>query len=156
MSKKVKNLIPRDSEKYEYAYMLFMQGISQKDICSRVKVTAPTLGKWKTAGGWDQKRAARTISIDELMQKTLQKINAMLDKGEDFSADAFAKAVAQLKTLKSSNTIDDDINTFLSFQDYLIHERVNNSEINDIIIKTITRLQDCYIQYRLGNGKLSH
>jgi hypothetical protein len=82
-------------------------------------------------------------------------ISDMLDNKEQFSADAFAKAVSQLKTLKTHNTVDDDINTFMDFQDFLIRERSSNKEISDDFIKLITRLQDSYIQYRLGNGKFS-
>ena len=79
----------------------------------------------------------------------------MLD-ANDFNADSFAKAVAQLKTLKTHNTVDDDINAFMDFQDYLIRERSINKDITDELIKSITSLQDNYIQYRLGgNGKFS-
>jgi hypothetical protein len=146
---------PRDPEKFEYAYLLFMQGVQQADICNRIKISAPTLQSWKESGGWEQKRASRTISIDDLVQKSLKMISDMLDNKEQFSADAFAKAVSQLKTLKTHNTVDDDINTFMDFQDFLIRERSSNKEISDDFIKLITRLQDSYIQYRLGNGKFS-
>ncbi|MEI6062049.1 MAG: hypothetical protein WCR72_15210 [Bacteroidota bacterium] len=146
---------PRNPEKQEYAYLLYMQGMEQQDICNKVQVSAPTLTSWKKSGEWETKRAARTISIDDLVQKTLKVINEMLDNKENFSADAFAKAVNQLKTLKTSNTVDDDINTFMGFQDYMIRERTNNKDITDQLIKSVTALQDNYIQYRLGNGRLS-
>jgi hypothetical protein len=147
----------RNPEKYEYAYLLYMQGVAQGDICKRVGISAPTLVSWKDSGGWEEKRAARTISIDDLMHKSLKMINGMLDgEYKNFNADSFAKAVAQLKTLKSSNTIDDDINAFMGFQDYLIRERANSKLITDQFIKTLTALQDSYIQLRLGaNGKYS-
>ena len=93
----------RNPEKYEYAYLLFMQRVSQEDICKRVGVSSPTLKSWKDSGGWEQKRASRTISLDDLMQKALVRINAMLDDNTTFSADAFAKAVKQLKELKKKN-----------------------------------------------------
>jgi len=150
-----KKLQPRDPEKFEYAYLLFMQGVSQKEICERVKISSPTLQGYKESGGWDTKRASRTISIDDLVQKSLKKISDMLD-AQDFNADSFAKAVSQLKTLKTHNTVDDDINTFMDFQDYIIRERSSNKDVTDELIKCITSLQDNYIQYRLGgNGKFS-
>lgn len=155
MNKSKKAVKPRDPEKYEYAYLLFMQGVQQVEICNRVRVSAPTLQSWKDDGEWDNKRASRTISIDDLVQKSLKMISDMLDDKEHFNADSFAKAVSQLKTLKTHNTVDDDINTFIDFQDYLIRERANRNEITDEFIKTATRLQDSYIQYRLGNGRFS-
>ena len=144
----------RTPEKFEYAYLLFMQNVAQDDICKRVCISAPTLKSWKDAGGWEEKRAARTISLDDLMQKALQRINEMLESKEVFSADAFAKAVKQLKELKASNTIDDDIYCFMSFQDFLIRQRQHHKELSDDFIKTVTRFQDLFIQYRLGNGNL--
>ena len=144
----------RSPEKYEYAYLLFMQMVQSQDICTRAGISAPTLNSWKKSGGWEGKRASRTISLDDLMQKALRRISDMLDNETNFSADAFAKAVKQLKELKTSNTVDDDINCFMSFQDFLIRQRAIYRELTDEFIKGITKYQDIYIQYRLGNGKL--
>lgn len=149
-----KQVQARNQEAFEYAYLLFMQGISQKDICERARVSAPTLQTWIESGGWRDKRATRTISIDDLMQKTLKRISEMLDKeGDEFHADAFAKAVAQLKSLKSTQTVDDEIATFMAFQDFLIAERANYKDITDQFIKTVVRLQDSYILKRKSHGK---
>lgn len=147
-----KEVKTRTPEKCEYAYLLFMQKMSQEDICKRVGITAPTLKSWKDSGGWEQKRAARTISLDDLLHKALQRVNDILDEKKDFSADAFAKAVKQLKELKTSNTIDDDIYCFMSFQDFLIQRR-SEYDITDTFIKMVTKFQDIYIQFKLGNGK---
>jgi len=151
---KKKRIASRTPEKYEYAYLLFMQQTMGQDICARVGISAPTLKSWKDDGGWEQKRASRTISLDDLMQKALVRINDILDSEEAFNADAFAKAVKQLKELKSSNTIDDDINCFMSFQDFLIQQRNIYKDVNDEFIKKVAKYQDIYIQFRLGNGKL--
>lgn len=148
-----KQINTRTPEKYEYAYLLFMKKVSQDDICKRVGITAPTLRSWKESGSWEQKRAARTISLDDLLHKALQRVNEILDSKEEFSADAFAKAVKQLKELKTANTIDDDIYTFMAFQEFLIQKR-NEYNIADSFIKMVTQYQDIYIQHRLGNGKL--
>ncbi|MFU8843493.1 MAG: hypothetical protein ACNA7V_06750 [Bacteroidales bacterium] len=145
--------VPRDPAKYEYAYMLFMQQVTQEEICKRVGISAPTLKDWKNSGSWEAKRASRTISLDDLMQKALKKINDMLDNNE-FNADAFAKAVKQLKELKSKNTVDDEINVFMNFQDFLIQQRAHYKEVTDEFIKMVVKYQDYYIQFRLGHGKL--
>ena len=136
--------------KKQLAYFLFMQNTPQKDIASRVGVTEKTIGKWKHDDNWEAKRAAKTISMDELIVKALQKINELLDS-PNFNADSFAKAVAQLKSLKSNNTVDDEIMTFMNFQNYLIQNRINEGLTEDFI-KEVVRQQDNYIQIRLGNG----
>jgi len=149
-----KKVTARNPEKYEYAYLLFMQKVTQDDICERVGVSPPTLKTWKESGGWEEKRACRTISIDDLMQKTLKKINDLLDRDvSDFSADAFSKAVQQLKALKENHTVDDEISTFLAFQDYLIAERGNYKEVTDSFIKLVVKLQDIFILKRKNNAK---
>ena len=150
MAKKVTT--GRNSQKYEYAYLLYMQKVTQKDICERVGVSAPTLIKWKEAGGWEAKRAVNTISIDEIVVKTLKKVNEMLE-AENFNADAFAKAVAQLKALKGSSTVDDVIDCFSAFSVWVVeHRSLHPDQLTDDFIKQLTYWQDQYIQYRLGNG----
>jgi hypothetical protein len=147
-----KALQTRNPEKYEYAYLLYMQRLAHKDICEKVNITNKTLTDWINKGGWDAKRAAKLISIDELVNKTLQKIGELLDS-DDFNADGFAKAVAQLKSLKTTNFIDDDINCFMAFQQYLLEERVHDKTITDEFLKAVTKLQDGFILKRIGNGR---
>lgn len=139
---------PPDGSK-EYAYMLYMQGIAQKEIAQRTGITEKTISKWKLEANWEAKRAAKAISVDELVAKALVKINELLDSAE-FNADSFAKAVATLKTLKHRNTIDDEVMCFMDFQSYLMQRRQELAVAPDFI-KELTRLQDTYVQWRLGN-----
>ena len=150
MAKKAtkQTVTPRDQAKYDFAYLLFMQRVPQQDICERVGVSAPTLQSWKESGTWEAKRAAKNISLDDLLQNALRRINDMLEDPK-FNADSFAKAVSQLKTLKSSNTVDDDINTLTAFSEFVVSIRQENDLVDDDFIKKLTRLQDSYIQSRL-------
>ncbi len=142
----------RNPEKYEYAYLLYMQKVAQKDICERVGVSAPTLIKWKDENGWAAKRAANTISIDEIINKTLKKVNDLLE-ADSFNADAFAKAVAQLKALKGSATVNDVIDCFSIFSAWVVgHRSLYPDSLTDEFIKQLTYWQDQYVQYRLGNA----
>jgi len=145
---KLKTVQPRDQAKYDYAYLLFMQGVSQADICKRVGISPPTIQSWKDAGAWAAKRAAKTISIDDLLQKAMKKIDEMLDE-KGLNADSFAKAVQQLKVLKRNTTVDDDINTLTTFSDYVIARRADDKAVTEEFIKLLTRLQDNFIQSRL-------
>lgn len=141
----------RNPEKYEYAYLLFMKKMAQKEICEKVGITAPTLQNWIERGGWREKIAAKTISVDTLISKTLIKINELLDE-EDFNADSFSKAVNQLKTLKTGATVDEKILTLMEFGDWLIEEMNNDKDITEELVKTITQLQDSYILKQLKYG----
>ena len=132
----------------EHAYLLYMQGEAQKDIAMRLGVSEKTISAWKDKGNWAAKRAAKNISIDELVGKALIRINELLEN-KDFNADSFAKAVATLKTLKQRNTIDDEIKCFMDFQSFIIQRR-SELEVQPEFIKHLTKLQDSYIQWRLG------
>lgn len=134
-----------------YAFILFCTGVSQVDIADRCEVSAQTITEWKQKFDWETKRAAKTISMDELVNKCLMKINELLDD-KDFNADAFAKAVNQLKALKPNNTTDNEIMTFMAFQDYLL-ERRHEEAISEDFIKQVCSFQDRYIKKKLGyNG----
>lgn len=146
--KKNKTVTPRDQGKHDFAYLLYMQNVPQQDICERIQVSAPTLQSWKESGHWEMKRAAKTISIDDLLQKAMKKIDEMLSN-DGLNADAFAKAVQQLKVLKRTTTVDDDINTLTAFSDFVIANRITNKEVTDAFIKLLTKLQDWYIQSKL-------
>lgn len=140
------------SNSNEYAYFLYMHGVQQKEIAARVGVSAKTIGEWKEKGNWDAKRAAKTISLEELANKCMTKASQMLDQDiKDFNSDAFAKAIAQLKTLLPKNTVDSDIMTFMSFQDMLLEIRAEHN-INDDFIKDVTKYQDIYIKRKLGHN----
>lgn len=143
-----KNTKTKDGSR-EYAFMLFMQRVSQNDIAERVGRSVQTISQWKKDDNWEAKRASKTISMDELIVKALGKINTMLSE-DDFNADAFAKAVAQLKTLKQRNTVDDEIMCFMDFQNYII-ERRHIEGVTEEFIKKLTKLQDTFIQFRMGN-----
>lgn len=134
----------------DYAFALYMQKIPQGEIADRLHVSQQTISTWKTTGEWEAKRAAKSISVGELIAKTLQKANEMLD-AEDFNADAFAKAVAQLKTLKTGDTVDDAIMCFMGFQNYLMQQAAA-FEIDEAFMKKLVSLQDHFIKYRMGNG----
>lgn len=133
-----------------YGFILFCQRIAQNEIAERCEVSVQTISAWKKEDQWEAKRASKTISMDELVNKCLVKINELLDT-KDFDADAFAKSVAQLKALKPNNTVDNEIMTFMAFQNFLL-ERKHTAEVSDDFIKKVTGFQDRYIQIKLGNN----
>lgn len=135
------------------AFIYFMQGVQQTEIAERLEVSNQTITDWKIKGNWDVKRAAKTISMQELVNKALQRINELLDSKENFNADAFAKAVAQLKTLMPSNTVDDKVMAFLSFQNFLFEIRGIEPGVDADFIRKVTSLQDKYVNQQIGDNE---
>lgn len=132
-----------------YGLKLYLMGVAQNEIAEKCEVSAQTITEWKQRYDWETKRASRSISLEELANKCIVKASELLD-ADNFNADAFAKAIAQLKTLIPKNTVDTDIMTFMGFQDFLLELR-HEENISELFIKSLTNLQDRYIKKRLGH-----
>lgn len=142
----------KDPQKYEYAYLLYMQRVPQKEIADRVSVSQQTLSKWKDDGGWELKRVARTVSRDQIINKTLMKINELLDREEDFNGDEFAKLSSQLEKIKGGYTMDDVADILTKFGDYIIEQSASDREITTGFVQLLTKYQDKYLLMRINNG----
>ncbi len=142
----------KDPQKYEYAYLLYMQKVPQKEIAERVGVSQQTLSKWKEDGGWELKRVAKTVSRDQIINKVLLRINEMLDSEEEFNADEFSKAANQLSKLKQGCTIDDIADILTRFGDWVIEQSASDKTITTEFVQQLTRLQDKYLLNRINNG----
>lgn len=142
----------KDPQKYEYAYLLYMQKVPQKEIVERVGVSQQTLSKWKEDGGWELKRVAKTVSRDQIINKVLLRINEMLDSEEEFNADEFSKAANQLSKLKQGCTIDDIADILTRFGDWVIEQSASDKTITTEFVQQLTQLQDKYLLNRINNG----
>ena len=129
-----------------------MQRVPQKEIAQRVGVSQQTLSKWKDDGGWELKRVARTVSRDQIINKTLMKINELLDNEEDFNGDEFAKLSSQLEKIKSGYTMDDVADILTKFGDYIIEQSASDKAITTEFVQLLTRYQDKYLLMRINNG----
>ena len=142
----------KDPQKYEYAYLLYMQKVPQKEIAERVGVSQQTLSKWKEDGGWELKRVAKTVSRDNIINKVLLRLNEMLDNADEFNADEFSKAANQLSKLKQGCTVDDIADILTRFGDWVIEQSASDKTITTEFVQQLTRLQDKYLLNRINNG----
>lgn len=142
----------KDPQKYEYAYLLYMQRVPQKEIAERVGVSQQTLTKWKDDGGWELKRVARTVSRDQIVNKTLMRINELLDSEEGFNGDEFAKLSSQLEKIKGGYTMDDVADILTKFGDWIIERSATDKEITTGFVQLLTKYQDKYLLMRINNG----
>ena len=147
-----------DPDKTKLAYILYMAGENQKVICDRVGVTAPTLNKWMLQEAWREARAAKTITREQLVNKALNRIGEMMDgMGEgndpgkiDGFADKLSKMVSSLTRLDKSNTVIDDMDTFMAFNQFLKRRIDIDKELSIELYKAINKYQDIYINERLS------
>ncbi|MGL4956544.1 MAG: terminase gpP N-terminus-related DNA-binding protein [Bacteroidales bacterium] len=140
-------------QKKELARMLFMNGESQKRIADITGVSAVTINKWVSEGGWNEARAARQITRPELVNKLLLAINTLIEKvNNEGDPDAIANLGDKLSKLSSTiekldkkASVVDVIEVFMAFGKWLQHRASFDDELTPELLKAINRYQDIYI-----------
>lgn len=133
----------------EYAFMLYMKGTPSKEIAKKVGVSPNTITRWATSWGWDVKRQSNAISNETLINKARVRVLEILESDKP-NADALAKAVKGLKSLEKDATIDDYVNVFASFGDWLINRSGVDKTIDSEFVKKVTDMQDKYIMEKIN------
>ncbi len=141
-----------NESKKELAYLLYMQGITQKEIQERVKIGSNrTLTNWIQQGGWKEKRAAKNISRTELINKTLVKINELLDSEVGgMKGDELSKLAAFIKNLDQQDSPVVAMDIFEGFGKFLQHRSHSDKEVDLEFMKKVNKYQDLYITYKLN------
>ncbi|MDO9255417.1 MAG: terminase [Bacteroidales bacterium] len=138
-----------DTDKKELALMLFMSGIPQKEICERVHTSAPTLQKWKDKGNWEIRRAASTITREELVNKTLMAVSKLLDASienpDETLPDKLSKFASTITSLDKKNSVVNDIETFMAFNRYLQAMLQHDKTLTIDFVKRVNQYQDAYV-----------
>lgn len=151
----------RDQEKFEFASVLFMNGMPQKEIAKKVGITAATLSKWVESYGWREKRAAKTVTRKELVNKLLQRIATLLDDPEAKGLeDSLAKLSKAISTLDKQVNIVYIVECFIALsawldsrddlKKFITDNLANESDRYTAFIKTLNRVQDMFVSERLG------
>jgi hypothetical protein len=135
---------------HELAFLLYMSGETARNISGRINVSEHTIGSWAEKGGWKEKRAASNITRAELINKTLKRINEMLESGEAVNADKLSKLASLVEKLdkKSSPVLIIDI--FMEFGRWLKLQGATDREVDIEFIQRVTRCQDAYITEKLS------
>lgn len=139
----------KNREKQEYAFMLFIKGVPNKEIARKVDVSANTITRWSKEGGWEIKRQSNAISNETLINKARERVMEILDSDKP-NADALAKAVKGLKSLEKDATIDDYVNVFAAFGDWLINRAGSDKTIDTEFVRMVTEMQDKYIMEKIN------
>ena len=138
----------------ELARLYYFQGDSQKAIADRIGVSAQSVNKWVKDGGWEELRAAKTISRKEIVIKMLQKINERLES-ENWTADEIIKAAKAVKTLDQDTNVVTIMEVFASFGNWLAARMQIDPELTPETVHVITKYQDIYISEMMSQSKVN-
>ncbi|MCX6277674.1 MAG: terminase [Bacteroidetes bacterium] len=128
----------------ELAFLLFMAGEQQKDIAKRVGVSEKTICDWIRKAGWKERRAAKTISRGELINKTLEMIGDKLEAG-NVNADELIKLAKSIEMLDKKSSAVMVIDILIEFGKWIKNQSAFDPEITLDFIKKVTRYQDSFI-----------
>jgi transposase-like protein len=139
--------------KKELAYLLYMSQTPIKEILERTGIKSnATLNKWIQDEGWKEKRAARTVSRTELINKTLGKINELLDSdNKDFSADQLSKMASLIEKLDKQASPVVIMDVFTEFGRWLQNKSTIDKTVTLDFMKQLNRFQDIYITNKLNS-----
>ncbi|MDP2723195.1 MAG: terminase [Bacteroidales bacterium] len=141
----------RSENKKELAYLLYLQGITQKEILERVGIgSSRTLTSWIQKGGWKEKVAAKTITRTELINRTLMKINELLAGDGEIEADKLSKLAALVEKLDKQDSPVVIMDVLIAFGQWMQSRASIDPEVSLEFIKKINKYQDLYITNKIN------
>lgn len=105
-----------NEDKKAIAYDLYMNTqLSQKEICSKIKITAATFTTWKKKYDWEVHKQAFSITAQNIISNLMQKAYE-LSTADKINPDGVLKIVKSIEGLSANKvTISNIINVFKDF-----------------------------------------
>jgi len=142
------------AQKKKWALSLYMQGELLESILTTVGIGSDnTLRKWIREGKWEEQRAAKMLTREELVNGLLLSAKAIIQKALESDeygniADSLIKITSSIEKLEPNSVID-SIGVFSEFVKWLQHRRGSDSELTMELIKKINHYQNSYIKEKL-------
>lgn len=102
----------------ELAEILYMRGLSQREIASKIGKSEATISEWATSGGWREKRAATKFSRSSLVTNLLLRLDEMT-REENMDVKELAKLSKVVKELDKTIGLTEYVDCFISFGEWL-------------------------------------
>ena len=136
-------------QKQSLAKILFLQGMTCKDISEKIGVSANTISKWSVAGSWSEERAARTITRPQLVMKMLQELDKKITDGDWKPQDVAMVAAAISKLDKQTNVVT-VIEVFTKYQGWLDKRAEIDPDLDADFLKKTYLYQDKFINEQMS------
>lgn len=138
----------------ELARLYYFNGDSQKNIAERLGVSTVTVNRWVKDGGWEELRAAKSISRKELVLKMLGQINEKLESGQ-WTADEMVKAATAVEKLDKKTNVVTMIEVFTAFNNWLVGRMQIDPELSPETVQVINKYQDMFINEQMNATRVS-
>lgn len=102
----------------DLAEILYMRGLSQREIASKIGKSEATISEWAKAGGWREKRAATKFSRASLVTNLLLRLDEM-SREDEMDVKELAKLSRVVKELDKQIGLTEYVDCFISFGEWL-------------------------------------
>lgn len=145
-------------KKKSLARSLYLSGMEQNEIADKVDVSRVTVSRWANTEGWKEIRAAKNITRQELVNKTLLVIDKLLTEvnvSKDSSlmkglGDGLTKLSSAIKSLDKKANVVDTVEVFIAFSKWLEYRATIDTTVTPELLKTINKFQDMYLTEQVG------
>lgn len=141
------------SMKKEWAQTLFVrEGLTQKEIASKIGVSAVTINKWVKLGGWAKLKQSLITTRGEQLRRIYDQIDELnsdiltKEEGKRYAdskqADALSKLIVAAKTMETETSVADTIEVSRNVLNYVRAAAPEKAE-------ELGRIFDDYIKDRI-------
>jgi uncharacterized protein YjcR len=159
------------SDKRELARLYYMQGETQRNISEKLTVSTTSLVRWVKEGGWDKKRAQKSMSRREIIDKLLSAVDMTIDlvkecaekirpedpmKAMEILLDLPKKLYGfadQIYKLDKKDNVLDLIEYFNGFNTWIEVQALSDKRLTREILDLINEYQDKYIDEKALESK---
>lgn len=107
-------------DKKELALAFFLNtSQSQKEIAARLEVSENTLTHWKTEGGWETMKGARTATKQEIISELYQQIGLIKDSAHEPSGKRRVMTTSEVQNIKMISKTISELDKKLSIDTYI-------------------------------------
>lgn len=89
-------------EKREAAKVLYMEGMTQEDICKILNVASNTVSRWKQQDNWSERRINKNIAEETTQEFARELLNYELTIAKHFIEGQMALPIEERKAIDSS------------------------------------------------------
>lgn len=144
----------KKTEQQEFARILFIQHLSQKEIAAKVGVSEKTVGKWVEKGKWETLRKSLTVTKQNqlvFLYNQLDYINSQIQErdkkvGTPSEIDSISKLTAAIQRLEIEASLGENIEVLMNFVNFI-------KPLDFAFSKTCAEYSDIYIQKLVSSGK---
>lgn len=138
--------MPKDSEKQIARELYLNTGMTQKEIAIKLSISEPTLSKWVNSGKWDELKAAKSITKEQLLKQAYEQLaainNAIEERGgvpDKQLSDAKGILVKEIALLEKNHSISTAVYIMDRFLNYVLTH-------NPSVAREVSQMQLSFIE----------